>query len=399
MLKYEKKSVDWLIEKKNIIFFVFISAFSIFIRLFGLKHISFDMEYYLIPWFEEIMSLGKIKALSAQVGNYNIIYQTIIALITYLPVSPVYSYKFISIFFDFLLAFSSALLVVRIIEPGDKIFSLKFNIVYSIVLCIPTIILNSSIWGQCDSIYTCMVILALLFLFEKKYVKAFLLLGLGFAFKLQTVFILPFFIAIYLYRRDFSFIFFLFSIFIFWLTGLPGFIQGRSISAPFEIYLSQAYEMPGMWFGYPSFWMIIGDDYTFLGKIAVLFVVILCGLAFYCIISNIKNVDSAESFLNTAAWFVWTCVLFLPKMRDRYSYMLDVILILLTFINYKYIYFSSGALLLSMISYGKALYVNPQYLPKSAAVTNLILYILFSVYIIKKETNKNFGEVFLTLKI
>lgn len=58
-------------------------------------------------------------------------------------------------------------------------------------------ILNLSVWGQCDSIYVTFVIWTIYFLYKEKYRKAFIFLGIAFAFKLQAVFIMP--IVFYMY--------------------------------------------------------------------------------------------------------------------------------------------------------------------------------------------------------
>ena len=46
-------------------------------------------------------------------------------------------------------------------------------IFYGIVLMLPTVILNSSCWGQSDAIYAAFILFSIAFLLEEKYVKAF----------------------------------------------------------------------------------------------------------------------------------------------------------------------------------------------------------------------------------
>ena len=75
------------------------------IRYTGRKYASGDMLEYLIPWFDKIKQNGQIHGLNKQVGDYNILYQTIISLTTYLGDKSIYYYKIISIVFDFLLVF------------------------------------------------------------------------------------------------------------------------------------------------------------------------------------------------------------------------------------------------------------------------------------------------------
>ena len=56
-----------------------------------------DAQTYLHCWYEEIRSNGGFRALSAQVGDYNMFYQFILALVTYLPIQPIYAIKLSSI--------------------------------------------------------------------------------------------------------------------------------------------------------------------------------------------------------------------------------------------------------------------------------------------------------------
>lgn len=179
---------------------------------------------------------GGVAALEYQIGDYNVLYQTIIALITYIDCNPIFMYKCISILFDYALAASTAWFVSKI--TNNKIFEIQFNIIYGAVLFLPTVLLNSSCWGQCDSIYTTFLILTLFFIYDEKYVCAFIMLGLGFAFKLQMIFIVPFIISYYFCTQKFSILHISISIIIFWLTGIITFINGRNLLAPFTIYAS-----------------------------------------------------------------------------------------------------------------------------------------------------------------
>ena len=122
------------------------------IRLSGRDLLSADMYSCLIPWFEEIKANGNVRALSSQVGNYNLLYQTLISFMTYLNGNCVYYYKALSILFDYLLAFYSASFICEIKKTHKNGF--LFGVIYAIVLFLPTVVLNSAFWGQCDSIYT-----------------------------------------------------------------------------------------------------------------------------------------------------------------------------------------------------------------------------------------------------
>ena len=105
------------------------------------------------------------------------------------------------------------------------------------------------------------------------------MLGMGFACKLQTIFILPFLVGLYFYKKNFSLSGFLVSLAVFWGSGIVAFLCGRSVTAPFTIYLDQTGLYQKMYLNVSSFWTILnGVDYAELGTFAVILAVALCGM-------------------------------------------------------------------------------------------------------------------------
>ena len=356
MNKLEKNILHTITQNQHIAFLIIMSILGLMIRLSGRDFLSADMYSCLIPWFEEIKANGNVRALSSQVGNYNLLYQTLISFMTYLNGNCVYYYKALSILFDYLLAFYSASFICEIKKTHKNGF--LFGVIYAIVLFLPTVVLNSAFWGQCDSIYTFFIIATLFYLYKKHYLKAFIYLGVAFAFKFQAIFILPFIISYYFYKKDFSISNFFISLFTFWITGCFAYIQGRNIFTPFTLYQNQADTYHNMYLNIHSFWLIFGNDYDAFHTFAILLTLVICGLGLYVLLSGYKSIDCGESYLNTACWFVWTCILFLPAMHERYTYLLDILLVLLCFIDKKYIKYAALSFLLSFITYGAYLIGN-----------------------------------------
>lgn len=356
MTKIEQKTLQWIDNKKNYLFFLVISMLGLLIRLVGFDFISGDMKVYLIPWYEMIKENGGRYCLGVQIGNYNLAYQTIIAFMTYLDYPPEYLYKLLSVIFDYILAFSVALWISDVKQ--DNLFGFYFNVPYAVILFLPTIFFDSAYWGQCDAIYVSFIVLSLWFLYKEKYIHAFICLGSAFAFKLQTIFILPFFISYYFHKKKFSIFYFFLAVFVFWLSGIGGFYYGRSLLEPFRIYFHQTSDWPQMWINICNFWAIFGNSWEFqiqyydiLSSLSVTLTLAICGIGFYCVLSGRKEIDSPESFLNTACWFFWTCVMFLPAMHERYTYGVDVLLVLLCFVNKRYIPHAALSVTLSTITY------------------------------------------------
>ncbi|MDF7638055.1 hypothetical protein PT285_01195 [Lactobacillus sp. ESL0791] len=356
--KAEKKFIDALLQKKQLIFGIIITLLFVIIRLTLFNFKSGDYIFYLKPWYKAISGLGGLGALRTQIGDYSVPYQFVIALFTYLHVNDLYLYKLLSVVFDFVLAFFAAKLVTSV---NNKI---NFLVPYSLVLLLPTVILNSAMWAQADSIYAGFLMIALWLLFISRYGLSFAFLGVAIAFKLQAVLLVPFYLLVYLIRKDFSIFNFLISLLSLYLCNLPGFIFGRSILTPFKVYQTQTVEFKGLFFNlfnfstffYNSKYALGLDNYGMLRNFMILltFIILLCG---YLIILTKMNTGDmyGEKFVVLAAWTFWTCTMFLPSMHERYGYFADLLLVLLAINNRKVRPLAVISVLASLAGYTKFL--------------------------------------------
>jgi hypothetical protein len=181
------------------------------------------------------------------------------------------------------------------------------------------------------------------------YVLAFLFFGIALGCKLQAVFILPFIALLYFSRKDFSLFNFVYTIIAFWALGIFAFVNGRSLLAPIGIYLYQIEEYPKMFFNFPSFWTLFKNDYFFFGNIAIITtaVILLFGMFFL----NSRK-DFENKFFVYVTWTVWTILLFLPKMHDRYAFLLDILLLLVCFQDKRLVKYALVSICLSLFTYG-----------------------------------------------
>lgn len=367
MNKTERKGLDFLIARKNLFFMLVITILSIIARMSGREFVSGDASAFLLPWFETIRNNGGIASLGMQVGDYGIPYQFLIAIMTYLPFNPLYTYKFLSCIFDFGISLLGAKFVYDLYGKKSKNL---FCLVYSVLLFLPTVILNSSVWAQCDAIYTFFALLTLYSFYHEKFTRAFIFLGAALAFKLQAIFIVPFLLIYYITERKFNLITFSrkstkicggniwITILVFELASLPGFLRGRSLLDPFRIYLYQSGECLEMWLNFPTVWVLLGNNYETLHTIAVLLTITILGIGLFQIINNGLKLSETDNFLYILAWSVWTVLLFLPAMHERYAYPLDIILVIYAFYNHKMFKYAAIAELCSLITYGNFLFGN-----------------------------------------
>lgn len=326
------------------------------IRFMGRRFISLDMTFYLQPWANEMIANGGITSLGQQVGDYNIPYQFILAIMTCLPIKIEYAIKLLSILFDYLLAIATGMLVRTCVSHNNGTRKIDFAFVYgyALIMFIPSVIFNSSFWGQCDSIYAFFVVLSVMYLLRSKYVRSFALLGIAFAFKLQTVIIVPFFLFYYFSKdRTYSLTAFIISIFTFFAASIPGYLAGRNLLVPIEIYTNQTAEYPFMSMNFLSFWNIAGTDYTNLKHVAIAFTVIMLVIGFVLINKRTFNM---REWLVIACWTSWTVVLFLPSMHERYAYIPVILTCCVAFHYRKALPFALAGVIADLVTYSAYLF-------------------------------------------
>lgn len=389
MTTVEKKLLDFIEKHLDVMVTGVLTVLSILIR-FGLRNlISVDADVFLLPWYEEIRGGGGMKALGEQVGNYNILYQTLIALFTYLPVKPLYAYKLLSVFFDYCLAVTVGCLVY---QHSDGERKWKGILAYTAVILSPIVILNSSAWGQCDSIYVCFVLLALTMLCREKYVPAFLLLGAAFSFKLQAVFVLPFFLFVYFWRKRFSVLYFLMVPVVMCVLNLAGVIMGRSFWDIFKIYLDQTSDRLVIVKNYPSVWLLLAKNdnpefYWHLKKPAILFTVaVLVLLMTFLILKRVKW--NTRNLIYIAFLLSYTCVLFLPTMHERYGYLYEILAIIVLIWKRKTAALIIPMYCMTILTYSHFLFETDTSASVTMAVVNLIVYLGYAFLLLKEMTGE-----------
>ncbi len=356
MRNIEFKCYSLIERQKNLFFIVIITLLALTARFYGKDFISPDMKNFLQKWFE-IMRAGGGESLKNQVGDYGLLYQTIIAVMTYFNVKSIYCYKILSSFFDFALALTSGYFAFEVCEEEQSRRIEAFVLVYSCVLLLPTVVINSAYWGQCDSIYSFFVLWHVWFLYKERYVLSAVMLGVSLAFKLQAVLLLPLTVYTCFYKKNFSLLgFALIVLLVFWLTGFAAYFHGRSFLAPFTIYFHQMGEYKKMWLNIHSFGVLGGKDYKTLQPFAVIITMAILGTGLFCILSRRLKIASWSDVMKAAVWIEWVCMLFLPAMHERYTYVLDLLLILLCFKETRYIYHAFINISLSVITYSAFLF-------------------------------------------
>ncbi len=379
---------SWVERHLNILYLIIISLLALAIRVVGFPFLSIDMTHSLLPWFDSIRESG----LGHRVGDYNLLYQTIIYVMTHIPLPAVLQYKFLSVLFDFALAAVCGFFCCEL--AGKKKSCGCFLFVYTAVLFLPTVFLNSGFWGQCDSIYAFFVISALYFLYVERTNFSFVMLGFAFAFKLQAVFIVPFYLYYYFRKKSFSALSFLIVPGVLLLSGLFCYIKGQNILTPIMVYLRQTHEYSSnLYLNIHSFFCAFSQQNKVLVHCLILAGIVLTASIFcggmYFLMKKKTDLGNPKTYIMLAAWCVWACVLFLPEMHERYTYLLDILLILLLTLDKKFIPFAFMSESLSLITYanflgGGGLGIESKYL----SLLYVGAFICFSMFFVKNADSR-----------
>ena len=374
MTKIERKIIDFIEKYRIIIFLVLISLIALYARYRFLSFKSGDYKYFLEPWFKYLKDNGGLKALKDFPGDYNAPYMTIMALLSYIPIKSIYLIKFVSIIFDFVLAVLSAKLVYKVVPKNKKWLA---TLTYIVVLFLPQVLLNGAFWGQCDSMYTSFCILALIFLLDKKYTKAFIALGFAFSFKLQFIFILPIFVVLYFSKKEYSIFNFLLIPLVNFILCLPAIIAGKPIIDCMMIYFKQTETYQLLQLNFINIYQLINGYYVFMKPVGILVTLVIC-MATLLFVLEKKVKWNTEKIITLTLWFLVIVTFTLPCMHDRYLFLGEILSII------YYIIYRKNALLVLMININAILTYSTYLFSKSSvnfqvmAIIYLVLILIFS---------------------
>jgi Gpi18-like mannosyltransferase len=290
---------------------------------------SWDYKSFLLPWVGHYKNNGIIEGLRQGVGNYYIPYNLFLAIIAQLPGEPWIYITLLSGLCDYIMAYyvyRLALLLTNAERLGGWSYQ-KAVFAGIVTLYLPAVIFDSALWKQCDSIYTCFVIISLYYVLREKYGRSLFWLGCGAMFKLQALFIAPFFVILYIFRKKgLRFWCFFWIPICYILGGMPAILAGRRASEVLLIYFHQ-YRSSYLSANYPNFYYLIMQDPSEPARAVVAtfyhpaLLGTLAAFVFFTWASmKFKETVNKADLVYLGLWCVWTCAMFLPAMHERFAY-------------------------------------------------------------------------------
>lgn len=366
----------------DIAFVVCLFVFGFLIRWKLMPIESADYWGFLEEWMNKIREGGGFKSLGTQISNYTSPYMYLMCILSYITENDLYGLKMISIVFDYLASVAVFLIIYHLTENRRKAI-----LAMAVLLLCPTVILDSAYWCQCDIIYTTFILYAIYYLLKGSSNKCLIFVGIAFSFKLQTLFIVPFLIFMWLKNKTIKLRHFLWIPVIYVISSLPAWLMGRSFKELMLIYFDQSGTYPWGTLEYPNIYALLGEampDMRHAAEVSgagtFMTIMILGGLAYYIYTKNMKITE--EMMITLALFSVAIVVYSLPHMHDRYGFLIDLLAIIYGVLNVRKLPVTGGFVLVSVLTfmpYLIAVHIVPiQYVAIFQLV--LIMYVGFDLY-------------------
>lgn len=371
--------------KLKVVDLLFISglfAFSFLIRWKLMPIESADFWGFLEDWMEKIREGGGFRSLGEQISNYTSPYMYLMCLVSYLTENDLYGLKMISVVFDYLAAAAVFMILYRLTGNVRRAI-----MGMAMLLLSPSVILDGAYWCQCDIVYTSFLLFALYYFFRDNSRLCMIFVGISFAFKLQALFLIPFFIIMWLKRKTIRIVDFLWIPAVYVISALPAWGLGRDFKELMGIYFEQAGTYPWGTLEYPNIYALLGEAMPELrhaeevSSAGVFMTILLLGcIAYYFYVKEIHL--TGELMITLALFTVAVIVYSLPHMHERYGFLVDLLAIIYGVLDRRKLPVVCGFMLVSVLSfmpYLIAVHIVPiQYV--AIALLGLIVYVGYDLY-------------------
>ncbi len=347
----KKKNID--VTTLDIILFLVLTAFALVTRYALRNVVAGDYKMFFEPWVATLREAGGgIKGLAAEFEyvDYTTPYLTILSFISICPfLNTLLLMKIVSIFFDFVAAFA----VMAIVYQQTK-SSTKAILGYGTLLLVPTILTNGAMWAQCDIIFTSFILWSLYFLLKDRPAMGMMFYGIAFAFKLQTLFLAPLYLILWM-KGKIKLKHFLFLPLMYVVGMIPALIAGQSFWELISVYFFQAgglMDIYALSHKFPNIYQLIGTDvFLFEYADAGIWVTLGALMIFLYVFARKKYVFDTKLFLRMGMLLTMTVVFFLPHMHERYAILVDVMAIVYLFVEPEKFYIPLLTILCSFAGY------------------------------------------------
>ena len=326
-------------------------ALTMLARVAMLDYETADYTSFLAPWVRAFRE-GGFSTLAQNVGDYNLLYQYVLLLVSKSSLYDLYLIKLFSVAADYALAIVMMLAARRL--AGER----AALPVLLLVTVLPTTLLDGACWGQCDAVYVSLIVLSLYLLDTDRPTGSAAALAVAFAFKLQTIFFFPVVLLGLLhgkYRPRHALAFFGAYL----VTMIPALIAGRPFLDALSVYANQSmgqyydrltYNAPNLYVFFPMLEFATSQEFTWMRYLEgihakstntylteELMPMLQTAALYACIaltllvviywLMHAKEI-TPDMTLELALFFAIFLPFVMPKIHERYFYLADMLSVL-----------------------------------------------------------------------
>ncbi|HYG15371.1 MAG TPA: hypothetical protein VEC12_06415, partial [Bacteroidia bacterium] len=222
---------------------------------------SMDTVNWVIPWLKYIQKYG-FAAYGDAFTNYSPFYTYLLGIFSWLPLTDLEIIKYISISFDLMCAWYISRMV-KLRYPASPLMP---ALAFSAFMLLPTVLINSSYWGQCDIIYVAFCLASMYYLMlpdtRKNNLWAVGLYAVALSVKFQALLFAPL-LAIAWFKRDIRLTDFLLIPGVYLVLAIPCLIAGRGFTDVMLVYFNIVDKNPVLTANSPNIYQLVDKNFMF----------------------------------------------------------------------------------------------------------------------------------------
>ena len=363
------------------------------LRYCCLTYETLDYQDWIKVWIQALRDAGPWKGLGQEIWscNYNVPYLYFLAFIAKSEIYDLLLVKLLSILFDVFMAWTVMLLVGHFTESSARRLAAFLG-----VLWFPTVYLNGALWGQCDVIYATFAVLSVYLALENRPGWSVAAIAISISFKLQGIFLLPFYLVLLIAKKVKFWQLFIFPL-TYVATILPAVFAGRNFFELLMLYYNNTGSIgDGLNYNSSSIYALLDFDALGSGagaRVGIFLAFAFCVAIYVGLLIRREDIDDWV-LLGTAVLFCLGVPYLLPHMHDRYFFVADILTFALAVVSPKMflvpVCVSFGSLL-GYHAYLKMRYLMPMRYGAMAMLIALVFlagYVIFSLNHTQKGIDK-----------
>lgn len=295
-----------------------VTVLALILRYLSLSLMNGDL-LLLRTWYDFLLENGYKGLANGEFSNYPPAYLYLLYLgtLTVNWLDPFIALKLIPTAFDLISAFA-IYKIARTKYDDDKPYFMS-----SLFFLLPTVMFNSSGWGQIDSMYGSFLLVCFYLLLRDRPLWAMAAFGVAFSFKAQSIFLLPFLGILFLRKQIPWYSFFVVPL-VYLLLAIPTLLLGRTLESVVFLYAGQVDQFQNLSRYAPNLYLVIPNEFFHPVFEIGLILFAVAMLAWAWVNWKTPPPVTTHQLVLTALASAALVPFLLPKMHDRYFYPADL---------------------------------------------------------------------------